>query len=59
MELYNIAQKYLNYCELQKGLDKKTIKAYRIDLWYNEERVKKSLNYLSPMKYRHFLGLAA
>ncbi|MBQ2884764.1 MAG: IS3 family transposase [Alphaproteobacteria bacterium] len=28
-------------------------------IWYNEERVKESLNYLSPMKYRHFLGLAA
>ncbi|MBR2885530.1 MAG: IS3 family transposase [Clostridia bacterium] len=28
-------------------------------IWYNEERVKESLNYLSPMNYRHFLGLAA
>lgn len=26
-------------------------------LWYNEKRVKKSLEYLSPMEYRHSLGL--
>lgn len=25
-------QKYLEYCEFQKRLDKKTLKAYRIDL---------------------------
>lgn len=27
--------------------------------WYNEKRIKKSLGYLSPMEYRHSLGLAA
>ena len=27
-------------------------------LWYNEKRIKKSLGYLSPMEYRHSLGLA-
>jgi len=26
-------------------------------LWYNEKRIKKSLGYLSPMEYRHSLGL--
>lgn len=26
-------------------------------LWYNEKRIKKSLEYLSPMEYRHSLGL--
>ncbi len=26
-------------------------------LWYNEKRIKKSLDYLSPMEYRHRLGL--
>ena len=28
-------------------------------LWYNEKRIKKSLGYLSPMEYRHSLGLVA
>lgn len=32
MELKTLIEKYLNYCELQKGLNLKTIKAYRIDL---------------------------
>lgn len=32
MDLNNLTQKYLTYCELQKGLNLKTIKAYRIDL---------------------------
>jgi transposase InsO family protein len=27
--------------------------------WYNEKRIKKSLGYLSPVKYRQSLGLAA
>ena len=44
MELYNIAQKYLNYCELQKGLDKKTIKAYRIDLTQYSEFADSVIN---------------
>lgn len=26
-------------------------------LWYNEKKIKKSLEYLSPMEYRHSLGL--
>ena len=26
-------------------------------IWYNEERIKESLNYLSPIKYRASLGL--
>ena len=26
--------------------------------WYNEKRIKKTLGYLSPMEYRHTLGLA-
>lgn len=26
--------------------------------WYNEKRIKKSLGYLSPIEYRHSLGLA-
>lgn len=30
--LHTHAQKYLEYCEFQKRLDKKTLKAYRIDL---------------------------
>lgn len=25
--------------------------------WYNERRIKKSLGYLSPIEYRHRLGL--
>ena len=28
-------------------------------IWYNEKRIKKSLGYMSPMEYRHFLGLVA
>ena len=32
MELKTLIEKYLKYCELQKGLNLKTIKAYRIDL---------------------------
>ncbi len=32
MNLQTLIKKYLNYCELQKGLNLKTIKAYRIDL---------------------------
>lgn len=32
MELQTLVKKYLSYCELQKGLNNKTIKAYRIDL---------------------------
>lgn len=30
--LHTLVQQYLKYCELQKGLDIKTIKAYKIDL---------------------------
>lgn len=30
--LFNITENYLEYCKTQKGLDKKTIKAYRTDL---------------------------
>ncbi|MBE7059160.1 MAG: recombinase XerC [Ruminococcaceae bacterium] len=32
MNLHTLIEKYLIYCELQKGLNPKTIKAYRIDL---------------------------
>lgn len=32
METKTCIQNYLNYCDLQKCLDKKTLKAYRIDL---------------------------
>ena len=32
MDLHTTIEKYLIYCELQKGLNSKTIKAYRIDL---------------------------
>lgn len=32
MDLHTLIEKYLIYCELQKGLNPKTIKAYRIDL---------------------------
>lgn len=32
MDLHALIEKYLIYCELQKGLNSKTIKAYRIDL---------------------------
>ena len=32
MELKTLTEKYLIYCELQKGLNPKTIKSYRIDL---------------------------
>lgn len=27
--------------------------------WYNEKRIKKSLEYLSPVEYRRSLGLVA
>ena len=27
--------------------------------WYNEQRIKKSLGYLSPMEFRRSIGLAA
>lgn len=30
--LFTIIENYLEYCETQKGLDKKTLKAYRTDL---------------------------
>ena len=29
--LFTIMENYLEYCETQKGLDKKTLKAYRTD----------------------------
>lgn len=41
MDLNNYTQKFLNYCELQKGLDSKTIKAYKIDLKQFETFVNK------------------
>ena len=28
-------------------------------IWYNEERIKSTLNYMSPLKYRKSLGLIA
>ena len=28
-------------------------------IWYNEERTKSTLNYMSPLKYRKSLGLIA
>ena len=37
MDLHTLTQKYLLYCELQRGLNAKTIKAYRIDLRQFEE----------------------
>ncbi|MCC2210027.1 IS3 family transposase [Hominilimicola fabiformis] len=27
--------------------------------WYNTKRIKKSLGYMSPVEYRHSLGLSA
>ena len=27
--------------------------------WYNTKRIKQSLGYMSPVEYRHNLGLAA
>lgn len=30
--LFTITERYLEYCETQKRLDKKTLKAYRTDL---------------------------
>lgn len=30
--LFTVTENYLEYCEAQKGLDKKTLKAYRTDL---------------------------
>ena len=32
MKVQDYAKKYLEYCEFRKELDKKTLKAYRIDL---------------------------
>ncbi|MCR5595188.1 MAG: IS3 family transposase [Lachnospiraceae bacterium] len=28
-------------------------------IWYNEERIKSTLNYMSPLNYRKSLGLIA
>ncbi|MCR5515793.1 MAG: IS3 family transposase [Lachnospira sp.] len=28
-------------------------------IWYNEERIKSTLNYMSPLTYRKSLGLIA
>ncbi len=39
-----LIQKYLNCCELQKGLNKKTIKAYKIDLMQFYEFAQKQFN---------------
>lgn len=36
----DLVQEYLSYCECQKRLDKKTLKAYRIDLRQFEETVR-------------------
>ena len=44
MDLHTLAQKYLTYCELQRGLSAKTIKAYRIDLHQFEEFAKKQID---------------
>lgn len=41
MDLRTLTQKYLNYCELQRQLNAKTIKAYRIDLQQFVEFSKK------------------
>ena len=40
MDLHTLIEKYLIYCELQKGLNSKTIKAYRIDLSQFESYAK-------------------
>lgn len=40
MDLYTLTEKFLNYCELQKGLNPKTIKAYKIDLSQFKNHVK-------------------
>lgn len=40
MDLHTLIEKYLIYCELQKGLNPKTIKAYRIDLSQFESYAK-------------------
>ncbi len=44
MNLQTLIKKYLNYCELQKGLNPKTIKAYRIDLGQFRSYAKKQEN---------------
>lgn len=41
----NLTKKYLTYCELQKGLDPKTIKAYKIDLRQYDEFCQPSLSF--------------
>jgi len=40
MHLHTLIEKYLIYCELQKGLNHKTIKAYRVDLSQFESYAK-------------------
>lgn len=40
---------------IEKFID--TLDAYLV--WYNEKRIKISLGYMSPMEYRHSLGLSA
>lgn len=45
MDLHTLIEKYLIYCELQKGLNPQTIKAYRIDLSQFESYAKKQEDY--------------
>ena len=45
MNLETLIKKYLNYCELQKGLSEKTIKSYRIDLRQFCEFSKEHINW--------------
>lgn len=39
-DLASLIQEYLTYCEVQKRLDEKTLKAYRIDLRQFREQLR-------------------
>lgn len=51
----SITEEYLKYCELQKRLDKKTIKAYRIDLKQFSNFISKDFIYLSISDIEKFI----
>ena len=57
MNLETYIQNYLNFCESQKRLDKKTIKAYRIDLKQFERQIcKDEISEITPDVLEGFIA---
>lgn len=50
-------QNYRNYCEQQKRLDCKTLKAYRIDLrQFAEQSINTDVDYITPSILEHYIA---